>query len=83
MSQLGYLRTTSDNGGGRRLASDPSKINRGRLVRQTEEDFILVECFDEKERLCVIEPACALKEALRAALAVFFEVLDGYTLADF
>jgi Rrf2 family transcriptional regulator, nitric oxide-sensitive transcriptional repressor len=82
LSQLGYLNTLRGKGGGIRLASDPAKINLGKLIRKTEEDFSLVECFQEQECLCVIEPACVLKKALRAALAAFFEVLDGYTLAD-
>ena len=82
LGQLGYLNTLRGKGGGIRLASDPAKINLGKLIRKTEEDFSLVECFQEQECLCVIEPACVLKKALRAALAAFFEVLDGYTLAD-
>ncbi len=82
LSQLGYLHTVRGKGGGIRLASDPAKINLGKLIRQTEEDIALVECFQEQECSCVIEPVCVLKKALRIALAAFFEVLDGYTLAD-
>jgi Rrf2 family transcriptional regulator, nitric oxide-sensitive transcriptional repressor len=82
LSQLGHLDTLRGKGGGIRLASDPAKINLGKLIRQTEEDFVLVECFQEQDCLCVIEPACVLKKALRTAIAAFFEVLDGYTLAD-
>jgi Rrf2 family transcriptional regulator, nitric oxide-sensitive transcriptional repressor len=82
LSQLGHLDTLRGKGGGIRLASDPAKINLGKLIRQTEEDFVLVECFQEQDCLCLIEPACVLKKALRTAIAAFFEVLDGYTLAD-
>jgi Rrf2 family nitric oxide-sensitive transcriptional repressor len=82
LSQLGYLRTLRGKGGGIRLADDPAKLNLGRLVRQTEQDFSLVECFGERDCLCAVEPACVLKSALRAALEAFFAVLDGYTLAD-
>jgi Rrf2 family nitric oxide-sensitive transcriptional repressor len=82
LSQLGYLRTLRGKGGGIRLADDPAKLNLGRLVRQTEQDFSLVECFRERDCQCVIETACVLKSALRGALEAFFAVLDGYTLAD-
>jgi len=82
LSQLGYLRTLRGKGGGIRLADDPAKLNLGRLVRQTEPDFSLVECFKERDCLCAIEAACVLKGALRTALEAFFAVLDGYTLAD-
>lgn len=82
LGQLGYLQTSRGKGGGIRLANDPAKLNLGKLIRQTEQEFALVECFEERDCLCVIEPACVLKGALRTALAAFFEVLDGYTLAD-
>lgn len=82
LSQLGYLQTSRGKGGGIRLADEPARLNLGKLIRQTEQDFTLVECFQNRDCLCVIEPACLLKKALRAALAAFFEVLDDYTLAD-
>lgn len=82
LGQLGYLQTTRGKGGGIRLAGDPAKLNLGRLVRQTEQDFALVECFPERDCLCVIAPACVLKGALRAALNAFFDVLEQYTVAD-
>lgn len=82
LAQLGYLQTLRGKGGGILLAGDPAKINIGRVVRQTEQDFVLVECFQAKDCVCVIEPACVLKKALHKALAAFFDVLNEYTLAD-
>lgn len=82
LGQLGYLRTAQGKGGGIRLADDPAMLNLGKLVRQTEHDFALVECFPKRDCLCVIEPACVFKGALHAALDAFFAVLDEYTLAD-
>jgi Rrf2 family transcriptional regulator, nitric oxide-sensitive transcriptional repressor len=81
LGQLGYLETIRGKGGGVRLARDPTRINIGTLVRQTEEDFGLVECFQDR-CLCVIEPDCILKRVLHEALDDFFEALDRYTLAD-
>ena len=82
LGQLGYLQTTRGKGGGIRLAADPGKLSLGKLVRQTEQDFALVECFPGRDCLCVIEPACVLKNALHAALEAFFSVLDEYSVAD-
>lgn len=82
LGQLGYLDTIRGKGGGVRLAKDPTKINLGTLVRQTEDDLAVVECFQDRDCLCVIEPACVLKKALRQALDAFLTTLDGYTIAD-
>jgi Rrf2 family nitric oxide-sensitive transcriptional repressor len=82
LGQLGYLDTLRGKGGGVRLARHPADINLGRLVRETEDDLALVECFQERDCLCVIEPACVLKKALRQALDAFLKTLDNYTVAD-
>src|SRR3546814_291779 len=82
LGQLGYLSTARGRGGGMTLARPAEQINLGALVRQTEEDLALVECFSGRDGSCVIQPACVLRNALGEALAAFLAVLDGYTLAD-
>lgn len=82
LGQLGYLQTVRGKGGGMRLAHDPRQIRIGTLVRETEEDLSLVECFQSKGAQCAIEPACVLKSALTRALSEFLRILDEYTLAD-
>lgn len=81
LGQLGYLDTVRGKGGGVRLAKDPARINLGTLIRATEDDIELVECF-QQDCSCVIEPACVLRKALRQALDAFLKTLDGYTVAD-
>ncbi|HWL25984.1 MAG TPA: Rrf2 family transcriptional regulator [Ureibacillus sp.] len=83
LSQHGYIETIRGRGGGIRLAMNPKDINIGDVVRRTEEDFHLVECFSAENNLCRISPACQLKNALGEALKAYLNVLDQYTLADF
>lgn len=80
LGRLGLVRTLRGRGGGLRLALPPSEIVIGAVVRQTEEDLALVECFAGGP--CIITPSCRLRRALGEALAAFLAVLDGYTLAD-
>ncbi len=82
LSIHGYIRTTRGKGGGLMLAREPRAINIGDVVRHTEVNFDVVECFDKERNRCPITPACRLKGALREALSAFMVVLDGYTLAD-
>lgn len=81
LGMAGYIETVRGHGGGMRLAKKPADIGIGEVVRRTEPDLNLVECF-RTPRTCTIEPACVLSGALAQALAAFLEVLDGYTLAD-
>lgn len=73
---------TEGRNGGVRLARDPSDINLGHVVRKTEPNFRIVECFDMETNTCPIVPVCRLQGVLSNALEGFFSVLDGYNLAD-
>ncbi len=81
LGQLGYLQTVRGKGGGLRLGKTPETINIGELVRQTEPDLHIVECFGPGNACC-LTPACNLQRVLHTALQAFLETLDHYTLAD-
>lgn len=78
----GYVETVRGRGGGIRLAQAPSRIMIGDVLRTTEEDFRLVECFDKRSNQCIISGRCKLARILDEALIAYFKVLDRYTLAD-
>ncbi len=75
----GYIEAVRGNGGGIRLAREPGAINIGDVVRYTETDMNLVECFCPGGE-CRIETACLLRSVLRTALSAFLAVLDRYSL---
>ena len=78
----GYVETVRGRGGGLRLARSPESIGVGEVVRWTEEDLALVDCFEPRRGHCAIEAACGLRGVLHEALAAFVAVLDRFTLAD-
>lgn len=81
LTRAGYLTAVRGRSGGLELAMSPDKIRLGDVVRATEPDFALVECFAPDNR-CLITPRCRLRGVLKEALAAFIETLDRYTLAD-
>lgn len=82
LAQNGYIETARGKGGGMRLGLAPEKINIGELMRGTEDNRKLVECFDRDNSDCRIESACVLRGMLGRALESFFGALDAHTLAD-
>ena len=82
LGRRGYVDTVRGQGGGIRLAQAPRRIVIGTIVRETERDLTLVECFGASTSRCPIERDCVLRGVLGEALAAFFGSLDRYTLAD-
>jgi len=81
LTRAGYLKAVRGRSGGLMLAKPPAKIRLGDVVRATEPDFALVECFGTGNQ-CIITRRCRLRGILREGLNAFNAVLDGYTLAD-
>ena len=82
LARRGVLATTRGRGGGLRLLGRPEDIRIGDVVRASETDFRLAECFDARTDTCMLTPHCRLRGAFRAALDAYFEALDRVTLAD-
>ncbi|OGB19097.1 MAG: Rrf2 family transcriptional regulator [Burkholderiales bacterium RIFCSPLOWO2_12_67_14] len=82
LSGLGLLETTRGRGGGLRLLKPAHLIVLGDVVRQTETDFTLVECFSDEHNTCRLEGYCRLKGTLQKAMDRYLAELDGVTLAD-
>ncbi len=82
LSALGWIESIRGRGGGIRLLVKPEQLTLGQILRETETDFDLVECFDEGTNTCRLNHRCALKNVLDDALQRFLQVLDGVTLAD-
>lgn len=78
----GYVERLPGRSGGVRLARDPAAIRLGDVVRQTEANLALVECFDAATNTCPIIESCGLKHCLGEALSAFLDTLNQHTLAE-
>lgn len=81
LTREGFLKAVRGRSGGLTLARPADEIRIGDVLRLTEPDFALVECFATGNQ-CVITQSCKLSRLLSEALAAFRSVLDGHTLAD-
>jgi Rrf2 family transcriptional regulator, nitric oxide-sensitive transcriptional repressor len=78
----GLVETIRGRSGGLRLGKEPEEINIGDVVRGTEPDFMMVECFSRETNECILSPSCELQDVLRRATTAYLDVLSGVTLAD-
>ena len=81
LTRMGYLKAQRGPGGGIRLAMSPEQINLASVIRNTEEDLVMVECFDDEGK-CIITPACKLQHIIGNALKAYLATLEAHTLSD-
>jgi Rrf2 family nitric oxide-sensitive transcriptional repressor len=79
---LGVVETVRGRNGGIKLGKAPAQINIGAVVRSTEPDFFMAECFNKKRNDCLYSSSCMLKQVLGSATAAYLQVLDGVTLEN-
>ncbi len=82
LTHIGAIHAIRGRNGGIRLAKEPSEINIGEVVRQTEENLLIVECFSAETNTCPLINECKFRLLLMDALDAFLKVLDSHTLAD-
>jgi Rrf2 family nitric oxide-sensitive transcriptional repressor len=81
LTRAGYLKAVRGRSGGLLLGKSPAAIGLGEVVRATEPDFNLVECYAPGGR-CLLTSSCRLRGVLGEAMLAFVSTLDRYTLAD-
>jgi Rrf2 family nitric oxide-sensitive transcriptional repressor len=82
LGRKGWLKNIRGKGGGLELGRLPELIVLGQVVRDTEGEAVVAECFDERRSGCAIGRCCLVRGVLADAVAAFYSVLDRYTLAD-
>lgn len=78
----GLVETVRGRNGGVRLGRSAEKITLFDVVRVTEENFAMAECFESDATECPLVDSCSLNAALREALGAFFDVLQRHTIAE-
>lgn len=76
----GLVETVRGRNGGVRLGRPADDITLFDVVRVTEDNFAMAECFEKDASDCPLVDSCALNEALRKALGAFFDVLESYSI---
>lgn len=81
LTREGFLTAVRGRSGGLKLAKPANDIRLGDVVRKTEPDFAVVECFSTGSQ-CVISGCCRLPDVMNEAVSAFLGALDRHTLAS-
>lgn len=82
LTEYGFVTTVRGKGGGMKLARKANDISIGNVIRHMENNFDLVECFNEENSACTVDKRCTLKGILRRGVNNFLTQLDTVSLAD-
>lgn len=82
LTKAGLVQTVRGRNGGIRLGRPAETISLLDVVKVTEDNFAMAECFENDAAECPLVDSCGLNTALRKALGAFFDVLAGYSIDD-
>lgn len=78
----GLIKTVRGRNGGIYLSRPAKEITVSSVIKLTEENFAIAECFSEDHSDCPLTNSCGLNAAFSKALKAFFEVLEQTTIKD-
>ncbi|OPB31811.1 iron-responsive transcriptional regulator RirA [Bartonella sp. AR 15-3] len=80
--EAGFMKTVRGRNGGVKLAKPATEISVADVIKITEDNFYMAECFDNKLSNCPLINFCGLNIVLKKALDSFFDVLSLTSIAD-
>ncbi|EJF90729.1 iron-responsive transcriptional regulator RirA [Bartonella tamiae] len=80
--EAGLMHTVRGRNGGVKLAKPAEDISVADVVKITEDNFAMAECFENDAIECPLVDACGLNATLSKALKAFFNVLSATSIAD-
>lgn len=82
LAKTDYIISLKGRSGGIKLGASPEKINLGEVLKITEENLNIVQCFGNPEECPLTEDGCQLRAISQQALDRFVEEFSKYTLQD-
>lgn len=82
LAASGLIQTVRGRSGGIWLAREPHAIRLGDVVRQTEPNFHMAQCFHSASGSCPFSPDCRLRESLARATDAYLDELNRVSLAE-
>lgn len=81
LARRGYVRSVRGVGGGIELAQRPDDVRIGEVVQAFEGNMHLLECVGT-DGVCIIQPACKLRNVLAHAEKLQVDYLNSVMLSD-
>lgn len=77
-----FVKTVRGRNGGIYLTKPAQEISVAEVIKVTEDNFAMAECFENEAAECPLLDSCGLNAAFNKALRAFFTVLEQTTIAQ-
>ena len=78
LAKTNYVISIKGRRGGLKLGMDPKDINLGEILKITEDNLNIVECFSTDNNTCNLNDSCKLKPIINDALSSF--IIEFYKI---
>ena len=82
LAKTDYILSIKGRGGGLQLGLEPEEINLGEVLKFTEDNLNIVECFNKSDVCPFMKSGCKLKSISSEALRSFIKEFSKYSLYD-
>lgn len=82
LAKTNYVISLKGRGGGLKLGMAPEDINLGEVLKITEDNLNIVECFNNPENCPLMTGGCRLKGIIASSLQSFLNEFSKYSLKD-
>lgn len=82
LAKTEYITSTKGRTGGLKLGLEPKEINLGEVLKITEDNLNIAECFNKENTCPFITGGCKLKGIMNKSLQSFVKEFSQYTLED-
>ena len=82
LAKTDYIISIKGRSGGLKLGLEPEEINLGEVLKVTEDNLNIAECFNKENTCPFIKGGCKLKGIMNNSLKEFLKEFSQHTLAD-
>ena len=82
LAKTDYITSIKGRTGGLKLGLEPKDINLGEVLKVTEDNLNIAECFNKENTCPFITDGCKLKGIMNKSLKEFVKEFEQYTLED-
>ena len=82
LAKTDYIISIKGRAGGLKLGLEPKDINLGEVLKVTEDNLNIAECFNKENTCPFIVGGCKLKGIMNKSLKSFVDEFSKYTLED-